>query len=169
MAIKTFTTGEVLTASDTNTYLRNGAIAMFNESQASGTQGGSSVASTWTKRTLNTTVTNQISGCSISSSVITLPAGTYSILAFAPFVFCNNVKLRLRNTTAGTTTLNGNANYAGSGAINTLQGIFTISASANFELQYFGIAAQATYGLGITTSSGDTEIYSSIAIQQIGA
>ena len=31
MAIKTFTTGEVLTASDTNTYLNNGGLVFINQ------------------------------------------------------------------------------------------------------------------------------------------
>jgi hypothetical protein len=49
MAIKTFTTGEVLTASDTNTYLNNGGLVYINEV----TYTGSTSAS----------VTAQILGC----------------------------------------------------------------------------------------------------------
>jgi hypothetical protein len=168
MSVKLFTT-EVLTSADTNTYLRNGVVAIFVEAQANGTSAGSSVATTYTKRTLNTTITNQITGCSIASSVITLTAGTYLVRAYAPFVFCNNVKLRWRNTTAGSTIINGTSNYAGSGTINTLEQVFTITGSTNFELQYYGTVAQAGYGLGIASSSGDTEVYSVVTIFQIGA
>lgn len=170
MAVKTFTQGEKLTAADTNLYLRNGVIAVFNETQAAGTQGGSSTTAGWTKRTLNTTLTNQISGCSISSSVITLPAGIYSILAFSPFMNATNTKLRLRNTSDSTTPLVGISNYSSTstGTIAVLQGIFTITSSKNFEVQYLVSAAQATYGLGIATGS-ENEIYSTIFIQQVGA
>jgi len=59
-------------------------IAIFNETQANGTQGGASVATTFTKRTLNTTVSNNI-GASIASSVITLTAGTYRVFCMSPF------------------------------------------------------------------------------------
>jgi hypothetical protein len=37
MAIKTFTTGEVLTASDTNTYLNNGGLVYITQATISGT------------------------------------------------------------------------------------------------------------------------------------
>ena len=37
MAVKTFTTGEVLTASDTNTYLNNGGLVYITSGQASNT------------------------------------------------------------------------------------------------------------------------------------
>ena len=41
MAIKTFTTGEVLTAADTNTYLNNGGLVYLNVLQLTGQSNGS--------------------------------------------------------------------------------------------------------------------------------
>ena len=74
-----FVAGNVLEASQLNGVVDNFAdIAIFNETQASGTQGGTNVAATWTKRTLNTTVVNNIGSCTLTSSVISLPAGTYN-------------------------------------------------------------------------------------------
>jgi hypothetical protein len=45
--------------------------------------GGTSTSS-YTKRDLNTVVTNEIAGASLSSNQITLPSGTYYINASAP-------------------------------------------------------------------------------------
>ncbi len=169
MAVKTFTQGEKLTAADTNLYLRNGVVAIFNETQAAGTQGGTNVLNTWTKRTLNTTLLNEISGCSVSSSVVTLPAGKYLCRAFAPFVFTGTTKIRLRNTSDGTTTLVGSGTYsaAGAGVYAAIDGYFSISATKNFEIQYYTGVVQATYGLGIASGS-DSEIFTTVVFQQIG-
>lgn len=169
MAVKTFTTGEVLTASDTNTQLRNGVIAIFNETQAAGTSGGTNVLNTWTKRTLNTTVTNQISGCSVASSVITLGAGTYVVRIMSPFVFTNQTKIRWRNTTDGTTTLVGIPTYSNisAGVYAYLEGYFTISASKNFEVQYYTQLVQNAYGLGLA-SNVENEIFTNVYLQQVG-
>ena len=171
MAIKTFVSGEILTAADTNTYLRNGAIAIFNETQATGTSGGTNVLNTWTKRTLNTTVINQISGCSISSSVITLGAGVYMLRATSPFVFTNNAKIRLRNTSDGSTTLVGIPGYTNSaaGGISTIDGSFTLTGSKNFEIQYYTQLVQTAYGLGLAGGGSESEIFTTVYIQQVGA
>ncbi len=45
MAIKTFTSGSVLTASDTNTYLNNGGLVYITEATASGTAAGLNIQS----------------------------------------------------------------------------------------------------------------------------
>jgi hypothetical protein len=88
MPLTTYTSGEVLTAASLNANFAfaalNSSVAIFNETQASGTAGGTTVATTFTKRVLNTTVYNTITGCSIASSVITLPAGTFYIEASSP-------------------------------------------------------------------------------------
>ena len=63
-------------------------IAIFNETQASGTNGGTSVATTFTKRTLNTTVINNI-GATLTASVIALTAGTYEVFAMSPHWLTN--------------------------------------------------------------------------------
>ena len=88
MPLTTYTAGEVLTAASLNANLVFAAanptaptIAIFNETQAANTAGGSSVATTYTKRTLNTTVTNGI-GATLTSSVIALLAGTYKVYGY---------------------------------------------------------------------------------------
>jgi hypothetical protein len=167
---QTYTTGQVLTAAQMTTlqaYSTN--IAIFNNTQTNGTSGGTNVASAFTKSTLNTTLINNIVGCSIASSVITLTAGTYLIMASQPFYGVNNCKIRLRNTTAGTTAVNGETDFAsgGQGASANLRGYVVLTGSTNLELQYWATTASATVGLGVATSSGEGEIYANIQIQQV--
>lgn len=143
------------------------SLAIFNETQANGTQGGASVATTFTKRTLNTTVTNNI-GASIASSVITLTAGTYRVFCMSPFYNVTGVAIRLRNTSDSTTTLASvNTYFAGTaGGYAQLDGTFTITSSKNFEVQYYCNTAVATNGLGVALSGGISEIYTQITINK---
>jgi hypothetical protein len=151
--------------------LTGGGIAIFNETQAAGTNGGSSTTGSFLIRTLNTTVVNTITGCSIASSVITLPAGTYYVSAQAPFLETTSLKLRLRNTTDSTDAIIGMTLYmsSGAGAGNTglLNGYFTIAGTKDFELQYRVSTSQATFGLGVGANFGVSEIYSQIQIEKV--
>ena len=148
-------------------------IAIFNETQASGTAGGASVATTYTKRVLNTTVINNI-GATLTSSVIALVAGTYKVFAMSPFFNSAAVSIRLRNTTDSTTTVAGVNAYvgptSGAGCIAMLDGTFTITGTKNFEVQYYqNGSAVATNGLGVQLSSaGVSEIYTQITIVKVG-
>ena len=147
-------------------------VAIFNETQANATAGGASVATTWSKRVLNTTIVNDI-GATLTSSVIALVAGSYQVEAFSPFLLSNSVKIKLRNTTDSTDTIIGQNNYfdannSVAGAA-LLQGYFVITATKNFELQYWVSLALATNGLGTATTGGTgvSEIYSSIKITKV--
>jgi hypothetical protein len=145
--------------------------AIFNETQAQNTQGGASVASVFTKRTLNTTVSNNI-GASIAASVITLTPGTYRVSAMAPFYNVTGVIIRLRNTTDATTTIAGVNSYvagtSNAGCTAQLDGIFTITANKNFEIQYWANTATATNGLGVAlNAAGISEIYTQVTIRKL--
>jgi hypothetical protein len=175
MPLTTYTAGEVLTAASLNANFSFAAasnqIAIFNETQASGTQGGTSTSGSLIKRTLNTTIINTITGCSIASSVITLPAGTFLIEANAPFGKSAFAKIVLRNTTASTNAIIGLSAYSGAtidaSFICLLSGTVTTTASTNFELQYQVNTGLATQGLGFASGFGYSEIYSTIQIEKI--
>jgi hypothetical protein len=146
-------------------------FAIFNETQAASTNGGSITAATWTKRTLNTTQINQISGCSIASSVITLGAGTYSINAQTPGDQLDNFKARLQNTSDSTTTLFSQNAYtissAGYATVNALiMGVFTITSAKNFELQMYSQVTSGATGLGRGVAAY-TSLFSQIQIQRL--
>ena len=147
-------------------------IAVFQEQQNSGTSGGNLNAGAWTKRTLNTTVTNGITGCSIASSVITLTAGTYKISSGVPAYNTNGFGTRLRNTTAGTSIVRGTALLADdryqTNIYAQLQGIFTLTGSTTIELQYYASNNYNSNSGGVAFAQGDgNEIYANILIERI--
>lgn len=166
-----FVAGNVLTAAQLNGVVDNFAdIAIFNETQASGTNGGTPVGSTWTKRTLNTTQVNNIASCTLTSSVVSLPAGTYLFYAKCPS-YNQGARGRIQNTTAGTTLVLGLNQFVGyttqSTAPNDVQGIATLSATSNIELQYYSTLTSANVGLGNAQSYGVSEVYGQLMIVRI--
>ena len=173
-----FVAGAVLEAAQLNGVVDNFAdIAIFNETQASGTQGGSTVAATWTKRTLNTTVVNNIASCTLTSSVISLPAGTYNAKVSTIFhagsgTSPDSFRHRLRNTTAGTNLGLTTSGYGGAANNDPLPAeivtVFTLSATSNIEVQYYMTGAIASVGLGRASSIASTdEIYTQIQIARV--
>lgn len=146
-------------------------IAIFNETQAAGTNGGSITLATWTKRTLNTTQVNTLTGCSIASSVITLAAGTYLINAQPQGDQLGLFKARLQNTTDATTTLYSQNAYSIDSAgyattIATILGTFTIATAKNFEIQQYSQVTSGATGLG-RGSAAYTSLFTQVQIQRL--
>jgi hypothetical protein len=155
--------------------LKSPKYIYLRDEKSEGTEGGTSVANAWTKRTLNTEVSDEYELCSIASDQITLAPGTYRCKASAPFLASGAAKLRLRNITDSATALVGKSVY---GALNAegvtavLSGQFTITTSKIFELQYIVETAQATFGLGASTdarasNSNEVEIYAEIEFWKV--
>jgi hypothetical protein len=167
-----FVAGNVLEASQLNGVVDNFAdIAIFNETQSGATAGGTSTTGSFLKRTLNTTVVNNIGGCSIASSVVTLAtAGTYYLRGSTPAYQCAQMQARLRNTTASTTIANGQQSYSSAAMSVTVTSIveayLTITASTTIELQQRVTAAKAGEGLGVE-SNFDSSIFSTLFIARI--
>lgn len=144
-----------------------GGYCLIRDQKASGTDGGTSIATTWTARDLNTEVVDTGSVATLSANQVTLIAGTYRVRAISTFYAPNYVTIRLRNITAGATVANGMSIFFDNSASNancvatvTLDGRFTIAVASVFELQYYLSAAQATTGLGRAVTSGEVELYS---------
>jgi hypothetical protein len=143
-------------------------IASFTEYQASGTNGGSSTAGSFIKRTLNTTLTNSITGCTLTASVISLPAGTYEITANSITTNGAQTQIKLRNTTDSTDTIFGTNEYQTNGtATNPLTGSFTIAGTKNFEIQYRVLTSKATDGLGVDGTFGTSNCYTNCLIRKV--
>ncbi len=179
MPLTTYTAGEVLTAASLNANLsfastNAGPIAIFNETQASGTSGGTFTSGSYVKRTLNTTVVNQITSCTLTSSVISLPAGTYLVIASAPAYNCNQHQTKLRNTTDSTDIQFGSSELAyrdAGGNMPTnrseLQTVFVLTGTKNIELQHRCTTTQNTNGLGVDAGFGNNNTYAQITITKI--
>ncbi len=142
------------------------------EEQPDGTAGGTLTGSTWNVRSLNATSTNEITGSSLGSSQITLPAGTYSLEAYAVSLQTNGNRLRLRDTTGSATLiagLNTNSPAADSGLTTAaVRGRFTISVESVLELQHWAAATKTTTGAGATINDTDElEVYAEVLIKKI--
>jgi hypothetical protein len=159
-----------------NTFAEAGGIfesqlLHVRDEKSSGTAAGTATSGSFETRTLNTVMTNEISGASLASNQITLPAGTYYINAKAP---CRNVdghKIKLRNTTDSSDTLIGtNAQSQAAGYILTqsfISGRFTIASEKVFEIQHRVEATQATYGFGNAITFGVVEVYTDVQIWKV--
>jgi hypothetical protein len=138
--------------------------ALFLDQRADGTAGGSATAAAWTTATLGTQSTNTITGCSLSSNAITLPAGTYYV-QFAKFMSAGNTQgIRLKIANGGTPIYYRGINNPLSGAEKvTLSGAagFTLAASDTITLEYYAQSNTDTGDLGealnIATGGGNTE------------
>ncbi len=144
-------------------------VSIFSVSQSSGTNGGTATSGSFLKIGLNTTVINGITSCTLTSGVISLPAGTYTVAASNPFAGVNDCKIKLYNTSDSADVIigtSGNQNGATTSQVirTELLGVFTSAATKNYELQYRVAATLASYGLGINNSFGVAENYALITI-----
>jgi len=175
MALTTYTAGEVLTAASLNdnfTYAASNptgsSFAIFSVSQSAGTNGGTATSGSFIKIGLNTTVVNGIASCTLTSGVISLPAGTYTVQASNPFCGVNDCKIKFYNTSDSADVIIGTSGSQSGTATQTIRtellGVFTSAATKNYELQYRVSATLASYGLGINNSFSVAENYALITI-----
>ena len=143
------------------------------DEKSSGTEGGGFTSGSFQTRTLNTVMTNEISGASLSSNQIILPSGTYFINAFAPATFCNRHKAKLRNITDSSDTLIGTSEFSGSGNSDVVSnfsfviGRFTIASSKTFELQHRCEVTRGTNGFGVSSIFSVVEVYTNVQIWKV--
>lgn len=159
--------------------------AVFEHSLANGTVGGTATTGAWTVRTLNTTQSNTITGCSLATNQITLPVGTYHISFWQSFFATAGTQSRIK-VISGTATpdpiLNGySLPYATDSAGHTpghiagpvsTNAILTVTATAVVELQYWVAGSGGgTSGLGSVSAepTGSNEVYARVAILSLTA
>lgn len=165
-----------LVEADTLKLMNPFGLQLFHvrDEKASGTDGGTFSSGDWRTRTLNTVKTNEISGASLATDQITLPAGTYFIEASAPANSSSAFhKAKLRNVSDSTDTIigtNGRHRPADGTATTTLsivRGRFTIDAQKTFELQHQINSTQNTTGFGASCSFGVVEVYAEVLIWKV--
>jgi len=148
-----------------------GGLLHVREEQASGTDGGTFTSGSFVKRTLNTTKTNEIASATVTSSVISLPAGTYYCEASAPAKSVDNHQAKLRNTTDGADLLIGTSERCSTSVDAVTRSIvcgrFTISGTKNIELQHRCENTKSTNGLGDAGNFSVVEVYSELKIWRI--
>lgn len=146
----------------------------LQEQQAANTDGGTSIATTWTTCVVNTEVMDAGNHCSLSANQFTLDAGTYDILASKAVIggaVNGNFKLRLRNITDSTTVIVGMSCYGAANGIGptdlSVRGRFTIGGGKALALQYWAAAGVATNGLGVKTNASEIEVFCIIELRKI--
>lgn len=146
---------------------------------ATTTAAGNLAAGAWTKRTLNTVVTANITGASLATSNITLPAGTYrahivqSFYAAGGTSSTQNVASRLINVTTSSVLLTApsvtviqDAGDKKSGGTTVIVGEFTLAAASALEVQN---RSDGTVTLGATISIAATnEVFATAQFSTIG-
>lgn len=122
-------------------------------------------------RTLNTIVTNTITGASLGTNKITLPIGTYEINASSPAAGVDRFRARLLNVTTSSIILLGTCEYgvnpSGAGR-SVIQGTFTLASQSEINILLFTSTINTTNGLGLAINDGYTEVYTSVFIQKVG-
>lgn len=137
---------------------------LVRDEKAQNTSGGSSAAGV-NVRTLNTVVSNTISGASLAADRITLPAGTYRIEASAPYYSTDVCRAYLYNITDASISILGTSEdgLAGASGRSFLTGRLTIPAPKVYELrEYIGTAIAD--GLGKACNQLGVEVYSQVEI-----
>ena len=153
-------------AATPQTVLDTGKLLHIRDEKTSGTEGDSIPNGSWGTATLNTVKINNISGSSLASNQITLPAGDYWIEATIPIYNGNDGKGKLYNTTDTADTIIGTNCYSLAGDyssdVSIVTGNITIAGTKVFELQ--ANATSATAKSGKAASKGVVEVYTEIKI-----
>ena len=147
------------------------ALLHVRDEKTANTYGGTpSGIGSFLTRTLNTVMTNEISGASLSSNQITLPSGTYFIYARIPTMNSGRNKSKLRNTSDSSDALIGSSTQAlDTGAIcedSWIIGRFTIASSKTFEIQNRVEYANSN-SFGLASNFGVVEVYTDVQIWKV--
>jgi hypothetical protein len=139
---------------------------------ASGNDGGSAAGAAWTTYPLTDIVSDTSSiVTSLSANQFILPAGEYTMVGSAQFFRTNTGQIRIRNITAGTTSIVGgiaaNLNSDGDGSCAILLGSVTITQATTFAMQYRVTTARATDGLGTVNTSGEVNVFGNLMITKV--
>ena len=142
------------------------------------THGGTFTSGAWRTRDLNTVLTNTITGSSLDSNQITLPAGKYYVEASSPFGIAAVgvwAAAQLYDIDNMEILINGqnSAAAASSGVVamsqSTLFGIFTLDDDIQIILRHMINDTSTDRGFGNRMNFSDrTEVYSDIRIWRIG-
>jgi hypothetical protein len=118
-----------------------------------------------------TTKTNTITGASLPSNKVTLPAGTYMINTRAPAQAVDRVSTRLYNATDSAALAYGTSVYAASAqgvnTISMLTAYITLTGTKDLRLDMYCQTTKATDGMGVASSAGGTEVYSLMEITRL--
>jgi hypothetical protein len=143
------------------------SLLHVTEQEASGTDAGAISVNAWTTRTLNTERTNTISGATLVSDQITLPAGEYYLDGSAYFALAGFYRTKIRNITDGTDLLLGTSEYGQGENVGTrsfVSGKISLASTKTIELQYWATINTGAGASGDATTTGEEEVYADLKI-----
>jgi hypothetical protein len=145
------------------------SYACVVDQKAQNTSGGTFTSGAWRTRDLNTEVNDSDGIVSVASNQMTLGAGTYRIIAYAPGYNVNFHQTRLYNITDSSVVLLGSSEYADNTSISYgksfVVGRFTLSASKVLELQHICSATKPDNGFGVQANHA-SEIYAAVVLEK---
>jgi hypothetical protein len=140
--------------------------AIFQEQQASGTNGGTFTSGSWVTRTLNTTAVTVGTAITLAGNQITLAPGTYYIKAYVPAYLAGVHQARLYNTTSAATAIVGTSAVDG---YSIIEGFVTVVSTSVFEIQHQCTTTRATDGLGKSAAFGENEVYTKVLVEMVNS
>jgi hypothetical protein len=144
---------------------------IVQETQASGTDGGTFTSGAWRTRTLNVTQINTIGSASLASNQVTLPAGTYRVTGSCSGFAVNAHMAAIYNVTNSAFLVYGSQEFVGSAdGITTrsdINAVFTISGTKVLEVRHQCQTTRATDGFGRSASFSVPNIYAQMSFEKI--
>lgn len=148
---------------------------VWQDRKSDGTAGGQATTGAWTTATLNTEVYNTITGASLSSNKVTLPAGTYLASLAHSQQDTSLGAVRLRLETAGTIyrTPNYNVDSAGNSVGMAASYVIVVPTGGdNLICEYYATTNGGTpdFGPALTITSGtEYEVYRVLTVISLTA
>lgn len=145
------------------------SVYLVQDQKSNGTGGGTFTTGAWRTRDLNTEVISEITGASLSANQVSLPAGTYEFIFYAPAYGVSGHISRLYNATAGAAISipSHNATSVNQISYAVVLGKFTIASDSRFEVQHQSTGTLATFGFGLPMALGQNEVYTQILFRKV--
>jgi hypothetical protein len=145
-------------------------LMIVQDQRSSGT-GGGRADPRYAKRTLQTIVENSITGASLASDLITLPAGSYQVSGWGAFYRVSEATIHLKDSSDTTRYVRGSlvnqANADVSGFC-PIDGYFTLGSSTALGLWYDTDGDNGGTDLGLARSAfGGSEVHCSLTFLKL--
>lgn len=145
------------------------SLAVLEDQQSTGTEGGSSVSGSWVHRTLETEVYDPDSIVTLSGSQFTIGPGNFFIYFESQSYQSGRNQNRLYNVTDTAAVKYGNNAYGsgGEGVTNVSWGwgrVTISSGTKTYRVEHRVESSMSTYGWGVAFSSGGGNIYTRVVI-----
>ena len=161
-----------ITAINAREILDFGKYAKFVDQKTNGTDGGATTGGTNVTRTLNTTVSDNITGLSRSGNEITAGIGKYYMKISCPAFAVDRHVAWLRNVSTTNVipdsefTSSQSNNSTGSQTRTEFSGEIEFLAQTTFDIRHY-IESTSAVGLGLATNAGIDEVYTTLEIWKL--